>query len=374
MIERKTVFVLGAGASWHYGYPTGEELVSAIVTSAARLSGYCTRRKQSQQVVQIIPEYVAERMDASKGVQGAIIGWDKVYWETQLLMERLQAVRPLLIDHFLAWNETLRSIGKLLIASAILECEASLNIRQDWYRFIVHKLVYGCANSSDLFKNNVHFVIFNYDTSLEFHLFRALSSLDILSGDDVERFLSSERIVHPYGSVHVGIPNRTDFINGTVARELGQRAFKNPPIFDEDFLPPKKFLDACYSASKNLKTIDPYDKELDGASLATAQKWIADAEVVYILGYGFDASNSNRIGLTALEPGPRTVMFTNYGDLDTVNKKASQLFGVTMNTFAGATSSGVPFQRYYEKSVRNVYEALAKDFQGFEEAADVAKI
>jgi hypothetical protein len=31
MISRRTVFVLGAGASYPYGFPTGEELVNAIV-------------------------------------------------------------------------------------------------------------------------------------------------------------------------------------------------------------------------------------------------------------------------------------------------------------------------------------------------------
>jgi hypothetical protein len=30
----KTVFILGAGASWHYGYPTGEELVKKVIAKA----------------------------------------------------------------------------------------------------------------------------------------------------------------------------------------------------------------------------------------------------------------------------------------------------------------------------------------------------
>ena len=31
MFTNKTVFILGAGASWHYGYPTGEELVKQVI-------------------------------------------------------------------------------------------------------------------------------------------------------------------------------------------------------------------------------------------------------------------------------------------------------------------------------------------------------
>jgi len=37
MFNRKTVFILGAGASWHYGYPTGEELVRKVIAAAASL-------------------------------------------------------------------------------------------------------------------------------------------------------------------------------------------------------------------------------------------------------------------------------------------------------------------------------------------------
>jgi len=169
MIENSTVFVLGAGASWHYGYPTGEGLVDAVISMATRFSEYCRRRIGSLQVVQAIPDYVAKQIDVSKGVGGAMLGWQRVSDECLLLAGRLQTVRPLLIDHFLAWNESLRPIGKFMIAAVILECEANRR-QQDgrWYRFIVHKLVHRCGTSADLLKNNVHFITFNYDASLEY--------------------------------------------------------------------------------------------------------------------------------------------------------------------------------------------------------------
>jgi hypothetical protein len=31
MFKAKTVFILGAGASCHYGFPTGEELVKRVI-------------------------------------------------------------------------------------------------------------------------------------------------------------------------------------------------------------------------------------------------------------------------------------------------------------------------------------------------------
>ena len=48
MFKKKTLFVLGAGASWHYGYPTGEELVVEVQALAKRLRIHCQMRLQSR--------------------------------------------------------------------------------------------------------------------------------------------------------------------------------------------------------------------------------------------------------------------------------------------------------------------------------------
>jgi hypothetical protein len=185
MFKNNTVFVLGAGASWHYGYPTGEKLVDAVIGATNRFANYCENRDRCGQIVQLIPKYVEQRFDQNRGANGALEGWRNVQQECRLLIERLEAVQPVLIDHFLAWNESLQAIGKLMIAAVILECEAvwlklrgnqnrqqrftpgpiprtasDVDVRRfndAWCRFIVHKLVYGCVESADLLKNNVHF-------------------------------------------------------------------------------------------------------------------------------------------------------------------------------------------------------------------------
>jgi hypothetical protein len=362
MIDNSTVFVLGAGASWHYGYPTGHELVKNVIEMAERFSSYCKQRIECGQVVQVIPDYVQERISCDRG--GAIEGWNKAVAECQLLIKRLQAVRPLLIDHFLAWNESLRPIGKLMIAAAILECEAAKGYKTlPWDRFIVHKLVYGCGKSADLFKNDVHFITFNYDASLEYHLYDALTSLDIIEEADAQQFLTKDRIIHTYGCVHPSIPTDRDLVDITVARGLGH-AFAEPLTVAKEFEPRKLFLDRCLSAAENLKTIDPHDKEQDEASLIRAQKWIEGAGVIYILGYGFDANNNRRIGLSSAKG--KVVMLTNFGDRNTINKKASMLLTGTLGNFSTLTPVGDPTRSYYEKSVRNVYEAFEKDFEPLE--------
>jgi hypothetical protein len=255
VFAKSTVFVLGAGASWHYGYPTGEGLVESVISMAGNLSRYCTSRLDSGQVIQILPDYVELRRPPMRSTSEdySRSAWERVRGDCELLIHSLKSVRPILIDHFLAWNEHLRLIGKFMIAAAILECEAIwleeeanqnrrllltnapvkptadelsridiTKYQDDWYRFIVHKLVYGCKTSSDLLKYDVHFVTFNYDASLEYHLFKALSSINLLERADIEKFLEEERIIHVYGSVHSGIPTAGETIDLEVARSLGK--------------------------------------------------------------------------------------------------------------------------------------------------------
>jgi hypothetical protein len=390
MFTNPTVFVLGAGASWHYGYPTGADLVERVISMTNRLSDYCHQRLRSGQTMQLIPEYVEQKSG----------NWEGVAEECQSLIERLRSIRPILIDHFLAWNESLRPIGKFMIAAAILECEAiwlreranqnhrlilanapmkpsdedlkRLDITKyhdDWHRFLVHKLAYGCRTSGELFHNNVHFVTFNYDTSLEYHLFRALSSIDLFRPADVEKFLTENRIVHIYGSVHAQIPKDGDAISLDTAENLA-KPFADPLNHATEFEPRKALLDKSFTASKNLRTIDPHDKGENKELLELACQWIAGAKVVYFLGYGFDQDNNRRIGLeTSLltKSDGAAVMVTNYQNINTINKTVSNLRYRQYDVLTDRLVYGNPFGgNYTEKSLRTVYEALEKDFYALE--------
>jgi hypothetical protein len=134
-----------------------------------------------------------------------------------------------------------------------------------------------------------------------------------------------------------------------VARGLGDK-FVEPLTFAKDFEPRKVFLDRCLSAADNLKTIDPHDKEDNETLLVRAREWIKNAGVIYILGYGFDANNNQRIGLSSAKEGSnKTVMFTNFRDLNTINKKASKRFFEDRAHFSNSSPHGQPKNSYFEK-------------------------
>jgi hypothetical protein len=85
-----------------------------------------------------------------------------------------------------------------------------------------------------------------------------------------------------------------------------------------------------------------------------------------VLGYGFDDNNNSRVGLNdVFKAMSKKFLFTNFGDLNVINKRASlALFGVPHVFLEQSIWSGRG--NYAEKSTRNVYEAFEKDFDAVE--------
>lgn len=396
MFRKPTVFVLGAGASWHYGYPTGEQLVGCVIEIAKGLAGHCSHRVMGRGPHHgVIPKCVQERTTPQAGetdAQRMIRGWRRLQEECERLVERLRSVRPLVIDYFLFQNEDLRSIGKMMIAAAILEREGRWGKRggndnrrkkgkqpnevdyseyeDEWIRFVVHRLLNGCKSSSDFAQNNIHFVTFNYDVSLEFHIVKALKDTQMLDDIDVTKFVT-DRVVHVYGSVHASLPSRYGSEDDVHILESLSQVDDERRKLDQKM----EFLDRCSVAASSIRTIGQHDKDQNEDDLQRARDWIGAAAIVYILGYGFDLQNSQRIGLNKLsvaagetDKKSKHVLFTNYRDPNTVNKRAGNLLLGDPNAFPkGRDPVKVDRRRYFEKSEQDVYQAFAQDFDEVEE-------
>jgi hypothetical protein len=386
MFDKKTVFILGAGASWHYGYPTGEQLIKRVMDKSRIAEDYFqTAAKFGGTPAMYRPNYImrsAPGQMPSNGTDGVIAQWIAAADECGLLREKLHFVDPLVIDYFLGQNPELSDIGKLLIAWVLLECEAKSAVRinsnrqdsesdtkfqDNWYRFLVHKLVTGCRDGEDLLKNNVTFVTFNYDVSLERRLYKALCSISqFADGGGVipEFFKAPHRLVHVYGKLRE-IPWHEPPIGISFS-------VKKTPDDVSYWETSRIIFDLFFEASKQLKTIAPYEKNED-ANVVAARSAIEEASCVYILGSGFDENNSKLLGLDETlyhqRPNPKTVLFTNYRNSNVINKKAGRLFFQNRQKFL---SEGPLIEGggdwLYEKSDRDVYGALELDFDSPEEA------
>jgi hypothetical protein len=357
--EQSTVFLLGAGASWHYGFPTGETLVKEIGQKGAILARFYQHSFKVGNPQR--PKFFGV---PKTDVQSQ---WKTAWERCERLNDALQQANPLVIDYFLGLNPDMQEVGKLLIAWVLLERDARSrrkagNINRDrpaeddWCRYVTHQLGVGCTASGDLLKNNVSFVTFNYDMSLEARLSRSLRNVEIFLPSDIEKFLGGNRIIHVYGKLANSQP---DAIPWSVEKD-------DPSSFNEfnwgdyhaDFA---KLLDAVHDASIDLRVIDPHNKGSDAENIMIAKAQIVRAKRLFILGYGFDENNNLRLDLSgAIRGHKKRVYFTNFENNRNINKRASKVFFGDEDHFR--SESGWIEAGLHERSTRSVYDALARDF------------
>jgi hypothetical protein len=389
MFTTPTLFILGAGASWHYGYPTGADLIKRVIVQAHEFANLCAFSEHDSVN---LPVYVKKRVHdlASSHPIYTRQAWLEVKQECLNIAERLKHINPLVIDYFLGHNKDLEEIGKILIAKVILSCEShflkkkdnlnrdysggtnlSEHFREndDWYRFLVEELVNDCGDIDDLVRNKFNVITFNYDVSLEQQLLSRLNSIDQFSGnsEQIESFLR-KRIYHVYGAIREGFGR---------PEEIGIPEESFGLTFNEESLQAKqkrrrkiKEWDLAYEAAQKLSTIDPGDKNNGKRVPMHIQRVIDMAKEIYILGYGFDQNNSWRLYLNDLT-GPmgkidKHIHFTNYQDSNRVSKRVAMLFELEFDALIKSETWGNPRDGgYCEKSIRDVYKALELDFESF---------
>jgi hypothetical protein len=308
------------------------------------------------------------------------IKWRSAAAEFKEFVRLLELQNHPVIDHFLGENPKLQDIGKLLIALTILEREAvsrqfNYNVyardagpgQDDWLRTIRARLTAGVRDPADLLKNQVHFVTFNYDTSLEENLHIQLSTVGVLNQEIVDQFLSRDRLLHVYGSIRDFSNKMADPIRSDLM-PTGFLPFQ-PPRPSDLYRAWKEVLDIAFAASKRIKTIAPHEKVVDGETLSSARVALQAAEDIYFLGFGFDQTNCELLDVEKAIRGPnlKQIRFTNYGDLPKVNMAAATgMFGASEAYYffdqgqIGRSPSGLIAT--WQRSRLNVYDAFEKDF------------
>lgn len=247
MISRKTVLILGAGASKPYLFPTGRELLLEI----------CEKIEKS------------ERPFVS------------VLSEIGISQERLGAFRFDLarsnqpsVDAFVENRPEYLDVGKATIAAALIPYERpemTFERRKEveWYEYLFHQLG---PKPEDMANGNLTIVTFNYDRSLDYFLFMAaIHSFGVDSGASVGRSIP---IVHLYGL-------------------LGEPVFKVPET-GRQYDPQ---LDAAALNTSVAGILMPQEAEKKADLFHVARKLIRQAEVVCFLGCAYHPLNIQRLDL-----------------------------------------------------------------------------
>jgi hypothetical protein len=268
VITAKTVLILGAGASWDYGFPTGQLLKAKIW--------------------QILSESEFREMSKSDV-------------DFNNFRRSLELTPDVSIDAFLEHNfKEFGMAGKEAIAAVLLPYEKEKNLfrrwimkelgnfnptnfyipknGQHWYSNLFNKMSEGVG--FEKFKQNPLTVItFNYDRSFEWFMLKALSAKYQKTPEECVDVLKCIPIIHVYGQL------------GQILNDSKQ---SDHIKYDSwDVLEPKQKCEVLQRAAKSIKII--HEGESDLVDMEKAQNSFKYADRIYFLGFGYHMSNMEKL-------------------------------------------------------------------------------
>ncbi len=181
MSIQKIVFVVGAGASSIYGYPTGAKLTEQICTDLNDSQHPCFK-------------LLAQIIDSADQVSE----FRKKFWYSETYS----------IDALLKRNKNYLEIGKLAIAQQLIKSEhddyifSKNNNDRNWYRFLFQEMDQ-ILNGDwlSLSPDGFAFITFNYDRSLKYYLYQKLKNLNNYSDEVIAEILGNLNIIPVHGTL-----------------------------------------------------------------------------------------------------------------------------------------------------------------------------
>lgn len=283
MIEKPTVFVLGAGASKAFKFPLGLQLRDQIAThlddhhgilgAACRYYGYEWQQGKGEW---IWPNVDESPVKAHQQIIGEVNAFKAALLDSPIYS----------IDAFLEDQPEFEELGKIAIAATLIpyELKPKLSRKPDekprWVDELFNKMRTGPADFAD---NQVRIITFNYDRSIEYFFWNALKSTYGLGEEDAANLLKSISIVHIHG-------------------QLGE-----PHFLSDDGRDYKDDTsrDSLRTAVDNMRII--YEQPDESPELQRAHEFIAQAEIFCFLGFGYHPDNMRRLAVAEHFRGERAL-------------------------------------------------------------------
>ncbi len=248
MITLPTVLVLGAGASADYGFPLGRSLLLQMCTS----------------------------LDARKkdvGLKKTLLDLGFGRNEIGPFATELRISMQPSVDAFLENRHEYMDIGKAAIAGCLIPYENLRHLyhrseKLTWYEYLFNQMR---ASIDELKSNQISFVTFNYDRSLEYFLYAALESTYGIGEERVVELLSSIPIIHVYGQL--GLPHYLSENGRTYGSEVTPEA-----------------IEKCVTEIKIMSDLADETEEF-----RQAHKLISEARKLCFLGFGYHRTNVSRL-------------------------------------------------------------------------------
>ena len=247
MIAKQTVFVLGAGASRPYGFPTGDEIANRILDELRH--GHNT----------LLTELAQYDCDADR---------------TGEFFAAFRNSGHFSLDAFIQHRTEFRDIAKILMASWLMRNEDEETLigapaEEDWYRALFAKMT--MRKEADAVRGNqLAVVTFNFDRSFERRLFLALKATYNRPDEETADLARTIPVLHIHGQL--GMPGWAD--------ASGRHYRRSKDLFD---------VRRCAGMIRLI------DDEIDKSVLATANGYLERAETVCFIGFSFHPDNLDRL-------------------------------------------------------------------------------
>jgi hypothetical protein len=258
LLNIPTVLVLGAGASVPFGFPTGRQLSELLCK-----------------------DLMAERAGAGFHILRDRCG----YSADQIEDFRLAFFRSgkSSVDAFLEHRTDFKDIGIAAIAQALIRYENEGELfgfdESNWLREMIIRLN---TAFDDFGKNRLSFVTFNYDRTVEHFLFSSLKHGYGKTDEECAAVLDNIPVIHLHGRLGY-LPWQSRSESRAFHTDIDQQGLK--------------------AAIDNIKIIHEPITDGRDVDFKSAKAKLAEAEQVVVMGFGYNATNVERLGLADLQEG-----------------------------------------------------------------------
>lgn len=277
----KSVFVIGAGASCSYGYPSGYDLKTSIIKDS---------------------------LDPLSELSKVLSSFKRV--EVEAFAKAFSLSKLFSIDSFLQENSHFQEIGKTAIVFMILskmKIVSSYDGKDDWYSYLFNKVIYPSIKQD---RYDIAFLSFNYDLTLEEQLIVSIKNTFNLSFKDAFLKFKKIKIHHVYGCV-------------SELEEVDEEIFKKCRELD--------LAKSCVEISSKIKVMHDDRQKIPDEWMAA----LTSCDYICFLGFAYDMVNIDRLKTNWDDSGGKIIgssyMLTS-DEASLIRKKLGNAVGITHHT------------------------------------------